>query len=733
MKKAILLFVFLVSFKSFALTERETILLSDTLYPETKVEIAAYSKKITDYTNQIINENRVSSAKKAELLAARDFAIKKYIFKLNQFKEQRKAFLLSIVQDGFVSAQNTFSSLTRQDEILLLNFSKLDSGSSLVSSDMLVATPTPIAVIVDQSAPTISSVASANITGTSATITWTTNETSDTQVEYGFTASYGAVSALNSSMVTTHSVSLTNLIPKTFYHYRIKSKDSAGNLSVSQDYTLTTDSIVVPTNHSIYYISPSGSDNNAGTEALPFKTFNKAFTTMVGGDELILLDGTYSLANGTGTIHWNNGANSKQIPAGISATEMTYVHAKNPGKVVVEGQLFIGRSTRKDSYIKVQGITFEGGGHLYNSDYSMIKDCGFHGPFSIGTNDHHMYADNNLIEDVWIWASGQRIIAINYRSHKNVWRRVLVRGDGCGTVNCTGSGNPNVGITVYDSSEISLQNVMVVDRVLAVGDEPYGDFAVAQHTPDSRYYFGKNEWLGTLSLHSSDGGYHMEADYGATVDPTIKISNAVAWDSVGASFNISREGTNHSFKNLIAKSTGSDGVRLAPELKSGIIQNVIVAGAGRFGINSVFAPSNTDVFNAASGNYNQTTCSTNCRTTNPLSDGVTPSLKYLTRIESGSALKGAGASGADIGANIIYRYGVDGTRFGETGYNTLGTTPLWPWPNQARIKAEMCANTTRGFCGAGKQLDGVRPVSLTSYIWEYLGNPVPVGIDDTLP
>jgi hypothetical protein len=485
-----------------------------------------------------------------------------------------------------------------------------------------------------------------------------------------------------------------------------------------------------------YFLSPTGSNSNDGlTPSTPWKTFAKAFSTMAGGDELILLDGTYSAAAGTGTIHWNNGANSAQPPSGGSLSAMTYIHALNPGNVTISGsELFIGRSTRKDRFIRIEGITFEGGGSLYNADYVTIKECGFHGSFGIGTNDHNEFSDNNLIEDVWIWASGERIIAINYRSHNNVWRRVVVRGDGCGSGNCAGSGNPNVGITVYDSNNVSLQNVIVVDRILAPTDEPYGDFAVAQHTPEARYYFGQSEWLGTLSIKAPDAGYIMEPDVGGTVDPTIRISNAVAFAPADAGFNIARAGTNNLLENLTVISSGFDGIRVAPELTTGVLRNAIVAGAGNRGINSKYAPAFVDVFNATGGAYSQTSCSTGCFSSNPQADGPTPSLRFLTRIEEGSLLKGAGFNGADIGANILFRYGADGSRFGETDYNTVTAVPLWPWPNEARIKKEMCVDSgvTRGFCSAAAPLGsgGNIPVvtTLTTYIWEALGSPIPSGV-----
>jgi hypothetical protein len=61
------------------------------------------------------------------------------------------------------------------------------------------------AAAADTTPPTISSVASSSVTGTGAAITWTTNENSDSQVEYGTTTAYGSSTALNASMLTSHS------------------------------------------------------------------------------------------------------------------------------------------------------------------------------------------------------------------------------------------------------------------------------------------------------------------------------------------------------------------------------------------------------------------------------------------------------------------------------------------------------------------------------------------------
>jgi hypothetical protein len=92
----------------------------------------------------------------------------------------------------------------------------------------------------DSTPPAISNVHVSNITATGATITWTTDEPADSLVEYGTTTTYGSSSVLNPSLSYSHSQQLSNLSAITIYHYRVKSKDHAGNLSTSADFAFTT-------------------------------------------------------------------------------------------------------------------------------------------------------------------------------------------------------------------------------------------------------------------------------------------------------------------------------------------------------------------------------------------------------------------------------------------------------------------------------------------------------------
>jgi hypothetical protein len=112
------------------------------------------------------------------------------------------------------------------------------AGNLAASADFTFTTP----AVLDTTSPVISAVASSSVTGSAATISWTTNETADSQVEYGLTTSYGSSTALNTAMVKAHAQTLTSLTPDTTYYYRVKSKDAAGNQAVSGSYSFTTTS-----------------------------------------------------------------------------------------------------------------------------------------------------------------------------------------------------------------------------------------------------------------------------------------------------------------------------------------------------------------------------------------------------------------------------------------------------------------------------------------------------------
>lgn len=91
----------------------------------------------------------------------------------------------------------------------------------------------------DITPPVISNVLSSSITASSSLITWTTDEASNSTVEYGLTTGYGST-ASNATNVTSHSITLNTLSANTLYHYRVKSTDAAGNTATSVDHSFQT-------------------------------------------------------------------------------------------------------------------------------------------------------------------------------------------------------------------------------------------------------------------------------------------------------------------------------------------------------------------------------------------------------------------------------------------------------------------------------------------------------------
>lgn len=91
----------------------------------------------------------------------------------------------------------------------------------------------------DTTAPVISAVISTPAS-TGATIAWTTDEASTTQVNYGTTTAYGSSTTLDNTLGTQHTATISGLSAGTTYHFQVVSKDASGNAAVSGDYAFTT-------------------------------------------------------------------------------------------------------------------------------------------------------------------------------------------------------------------------------------------------------------------------------------------------------------------------------------------------------------------------------------------------------------------------------------------------------------------------------------------------------------
>lgn len=113
----------------------------------------------------------------------------------------------------------------------------VDAGNNTATSSVSTFTT---AAGLDVTPPSISNVATSSLSHEEVTVTWTTDEASNSLIDYGETVSYGQTVGNASISTTTHSIVIAGLDPLTLYHFRVLSTDAAANTGTSSDYNFTT-------------------------------------------------------------------------------------------------------------------------------------------------------------------------------------------------------------------------------------------------------------------------------------------------------------------------------------------------------------------------------------------------------------------------------------------------------------------------------------------------------------
>ena len=162
----------------------------------------------------------------------------------------RETFLrinIGAVADRFYKAQAIYPNTLRYNSIYVgpEMFSQNVTVNWKVSAfDVLkpgVATPPPTQS--DVTAPQITNIVTrANLV--QASISWATNESADSKVEYRVAGSEAPfASKTDAKLLTQHIIALSGLFPNTTYSYQITSRDAAGNSTTSEPSTFTTSRI----------------------------------------------------------------------------------------------------------------------------------------------------------------------------------------------------------------------------------------------------------------------------------------------------------------------------------------------------------------------------------------------------------------------------------------------------------------------------------------------------------
>ena len=439
------------------------------------------------------------------------------------------------------------------------------------------------------------------------------------------------------------------------------------------------------------FIAPDGNDTTgSGSASAPWKSFGKAFSALRSGGVLILKNGVYRESLGTSAL---------QPPSG-SAGNLTVIRAETDGGVVIDTQAQSIPLSISNSYIRIEGMKFLNGsqsvGNLSGDNVQVVRSA--FGNAGAGLYDDIVDVSGNgvLIEDSWMWGRGKVGILVgtgdtndlNNVSRGITLRRVVIRLDSyTGTLGY-------VGVVMYGAADTTIENVITLDFNTAPTNF---DWKGGFRSRDMQGGAGKSQrYFGTIALNLPYDGYRM---------------------------------SDSSYENVIAWKVGGRGGLYEDSYQTGYqIKNATVGVSSQGGIQTNTTSVSNSLLYAVSGgnvggNYNHFF-------NTPLPAGATnaltsdPRLKYITRIETGSPANGTGLGGANRGATVTQRY-QDGV---------LTTQPLWPWPNEQRIKQDFQTDfglsggsPKRGFAADGVGLRG-SPITLTSYIWEFLGNPCPTEI-----
>jgi hypothetical protein len=486
------------------------------------------------------------------------------------------------------------------------------------------------------------------------------------------------------------------------------------------------------------HVATTGSDagNDCANQASPCQTIRRGISVMKGGDELVIGDGTYTDAI-TG------------LPNGTAAAYTT-VRAANDWGVVIDGSGFpdmfkSGISVVSKSYVHVRGIHVKMDQAKANnepiqvvtSDHIKIQRCsGSYGPvtgnaatFSIGPRASYV-----LVEESYAFG-GSRYQFLVYQSDHVVVRRSVARSDHWDDVlQCAG-------FTNYDSAATAWQNNIVLDSDNAnCKGKLYGGFFnenKASELPDTSeslhgnivlnvkaFYAGNLDWVmsGTRTIEDmviwgSSGGYYADQGSGLPANLTVKRM------TVG--------GISGTYNGPNAGAAYGTGVSVYGSLTNSVTSSLF-SGCNSLGV-ADYTTSDYNAFSGNGANYGGKKKAVagmhDLSTENGNAVDTKTSHRYLPRIEAGSPLKSAGEGGGQIGAEVVYKIGATGALYDEPGWNAPQTEALWPFPNEDVIAKDMASYAGPGAVGArgfatGKSLDG-SPQTLTKYVWEYLGNPIP--------
>ncbi|MFH1460570.1 MAG: CFI-box-CTERM domain-containing protein [Candidatus Omnitrophota bacterium] len=465
-----------------------------------------------------------------------------------------------------------------------------------------------------------------------------------------------------------------------------------------------------------------------------FANLQAAFSGMSGGDTLIIRNGTY-----TGDA---NRITTSQRPPQGNAGAWTIIKAENDGQVIFDGQnvrnIFDHQPSSSNKYWQFEGLiwcrTPDSNVTLTYSRYVKFLRCGAFGcgagnriNFNIGRQNEYI-----LLENCYAWGSGRYKFSA-YQSRRIVFRQCVGRMDDVNAL-----GEPIAIFAIYSVDDVEVQNCIAIDSNQTSSWSNVGQCSGSFFVPSTDMDANRVNFTQCIALNNQIAGLCTTGNSSYAAND-VTFRDCVVWN-VGSfdnnAINLLR-GYNSQLLNCtfglandpIDTHYSYDAIDFD---NNGVCKNSIIynhRGAG------VFNDFEIEDYNCLYANDNNNNSGLHDITNvNPIyhaSNNISGALRYIVRIENNSNLSTRGENNAIIGANCLKTIGAPGSLWGEYGYNTVQSTNLWPFPYESVIRTAMRAYNSGGVSGnRGFCVDGQ---TLTKYIWEYLGNPMPTELYQASP
>lgn len=330
---------------------------------------------------------------------------------------------LSFTRDGNTLTVQTPASANLAPENYYMVF--IVNGDGVPSVAKIVKLGIP-----DTTPPVVSAVQSTAITGTSATVNWTTDELSDSQVEYGTSTSYGTLTALNSSQTLNHSQVISGLNPDTLYHFRVKSRDGSGNIVTSADFTFTTNpadtqaptvTLTTPANNAtvsgVVSITANATDN-AGIAGVQFKVDGQNMGSEDTTSPYTVQWSTVQSGNGVHTIT----AVARDTAGNTSTAASVTVTVSNSGG----NGLVVALNFNENTGSVLNDLSGSGNnGSIFQATWFAAGKYGSALQFD-GTNDYASILDSNSLD----LTNGMTLEAWVRPTASSGWRTVFLKENG---------------------------------------------------------------------------------------------------------------------------------------------------------------------------------------------------------------------------------------------------------------------------------------------------------------